>query len=113
MTDSKYLEECRRTLSTQEDVLGHMVVGLSTEAGELLDAYKKHRFYGRELDVRNVREEISDCLWYLVQLADEVDYSLDQAKVDNIQKLRKRYPDKFVDVVVRDVDKELNHIGKE
>jgi NTP pyrophosphatase (non-canonical NTP hydrolase) len=110
MTDTVYLEKARRTLSTQEDVLGHMVIGLSTESNELLDAYKKHKFYGRELDKQNVREEIGDLMWYLIQLCDEVDYSLDQAKVDNISKLEKRYPEKFIDVVVRDQEVELNHI---
>lgn len=110
MTDITYLAEARRTLSTREDVLGHMVVGLSTETGELLDAYKKHKFYGRPLDVQNVKEEIGDVMWYLVQLCDEVGYSMDQAKIDNIQKLKKRYPEKFQDVLTRDQKKELNHI---
>lgn len=111
MTDSRYLEEARRTLSTQEDVLGHMIIGLVTESGELMDAYKKHKFYGRELDVQNIKEEIGDVMWYLVQLCDEVGYSLDAAKVDNIAKLSKRYPDKFSDVVKRNQEEELSHIN--
>lgn len=110
MTDRKYLEEARRTLSTQDNILEHMIIGLVTEAGELMDAYKKHKFYGRELDVKNIREEIGDVMWYLVQLCDEVDYSLDQAKTDNIIKLSIRYPEKFKDVKSRDVDIELGHI---
>lgn len=110
MTDTQYLQEAKRTLSTQEDILGHMIIGLSTETGELLDAYKKHKFYGRELDVRNIKEEISDVMWYLIQLCEEVGYSLDEAKVDNIQKLKKRYPDKFKDIINRNVEKELSHI---
>ena len=110
MTDTQYLQEARRTLSTNEDILGHMVIGLSTEAGELLDAYKKYKFYGRDLDEQNIHEEIGDCLWYIYQLADEVGYTIDKAKVDNIQKLKKRYPDSFKDVLNRDQEKELSHI---
>ena len=49
-------------------------------------------------------------MWYLVQLCEQVDYSLDEAKVDNIKKLKKRYPDKFEDVVVRNQKHELSHI---
>lgn len=60
--EKEYLEKARRTLSG-DDVLAHMVIGLSTEAMN-----------------------------------------------DNIIKLSKRYPDKFEDVVVRDLDIELNHI---
>lgn len=110
MIDTQYLQEARRTLSTNEDILGHMVIGLSTEAGELLDAYKKHKFYGRDLDEQNIKEEIGDLMWYLIQLCEEVGYSLDEAKIDNIQKLKKRYPDKFKDIINRNVEKELSHI---
>lgn len=110
MTDKQYLELAKMTLSTQEDKLGHFIVGLQTEASELLDAYKKHRWYGRDLDIKNIKEEIGDAMWYLIQLCELIGYSLDEAKVDNIEKLKKRYPDGFKDVISRDVNKELNHI---
>lgn len=110
MTDLQYLELARRTLATQEDKLGHFTVGISTEANELLDAYKKARWYKRELDTTNMKEEIGDLLWYLIQLCAEIDYSLDQAKVDNIEKLKKRYPEGFKDVIIRNTDIELQHI---
>ena len=112
MTDRQYLELARRTLATQEDKLGHFTVGISTEANELLDTYKKARWYNRELDTTNMKEEIGDLLWYLIQLCNEIGYSLDQAKVDNIEKLKKRYPDGFKDVVIRNTDIELQHIGQ-
>ena len=35
----------------------HAGMGLSTEAGEFLDALKKHIFYGKELDRVNLAEE--------------------------------------------------------
>jgi len=113
MTDKQYLELAQRTLSTVDsDNIGHFAVGLVTESAEVLDAYKKHRFYGRDLDLQNLKEEIGDIMWYLVQLCDEIGYSLDQAKVDNITKLKKRYPDGFKDVVLRDTNVELDHIGQ-
>jgi len=112
MTDRQYIELAQRTLSKQEDKLGHFVIGLATEAAELLDAYKKHRYYDRELDTVNMKEEIGDMMWYLLQLCDELGYSIEQAKVDNIAKLSKRYPDGFKDVVVRDTHLELDHIGQ-
>ena len=112
MTDKQYLDLARRTLSKQEDKLGHFSIGLVTEAAELLDAVKKHKYYDRELDVVNIKEEIGDMMWYLLQLCDEIGYSIEQAKVDNIAKLAKRYPDGFKDVVVRDSHLELEHIGQ-
>ena len=110
MNEKEYLEKARRTLSTDNDLLEHMIIGIGTESGELLDAYKKHKFYRRDLNTQNIKEEIGDLLWYLVQLCDEVDYTIEQAMIDNIWKLRKRYPEKFEDVVVRNVSDELGHI---
>jgi NTP pyrophosphatase (non-canonical NTP hydrolase) len=110
MNEKEYLEKARRTLSTDNDLLEHMIIGIGTESGELLDAYKKHKFYKRDLNTQNIKEEIGDLLWYLVQLCDEVDYTIEQAMIDNIWKLRKRYPEKFEDVVVRNVSDELDHI---
>ena len=101
---------CRRTLSTNYEVELHCAVGCCTEAGELADAYKKAIWYNRDLNIQNVKEEIGDILWYLGVLCDEIDYSIEQAQLDVITKLEKRYPDKFKDVFDRNVAKELSHI---
>ena len=42
---------------------------------------------------------------------DEIGYSYEEASNDVIQKLAKRYPEKFEDVLIRDVSNELSHIG--
>ena len=69
MNYKNYQEESKRTCPNLSDNLReglsdelHMVMGISTEAGELLDAYKKHFAYGKELDVVNVGEEIADIM---------------------------------------------------
>ena len=59
MNEKDYLINARKTLSTKEDLLEHMAYGLITESAEIMDALKKHKFYGRELDVRNLKEEIA------------------------------------------------------
>jgi NTP pyrophosphatase (non-canonical NTP hydrolase) len=35
-----------------------------TEAGELMDGYKRRLVYGSPLDIINIKEEVGDCLWY-------------------------------------------------
>ena len=110
MNELEYLEKAKRTLSTKDDLLEHMIIGIGTESGELLDAYKKHKFYKRDLNTQNIKEEIGDLLYYVHILCDEIGYSVEQARTDNIWKLLKRYPDKFEDVITRDVKKELEHI---
>ena len=88
----------------------HCIMGLSTESNELLDTMKKTMFYGRKLDMVNIKEEIGDIEYYLSILYDTIEYNREDARRDNIEKLRKRYPDKFQDVVNRNQDIELNHI---
>ena len=48
----------------------HAIMGLATEAGELIDALKKHVFYGKPIDEKNLIEECGDVMWYLVILCD-------------------------------------------
>lgn len=43
----------------------HAIIGLSTEAGELLEAVEKAYDEAAPLDVVNVREEMGDLLWYI------------------------------------------------
>ncbi len=110
MTSEQYYDGCKRTWSNKGDNLEHCVYGLITESAEILDMLKKHKFYGRELDMVNLREELGDLEYYMSILYKEIGYSQDEARIDNIAKLSKRYPDKFKDKVVRDVEDELSHI---
>jgi NTP pyrophosphatase (non-canonical NTP hydrolase) len=111
MNEIDYLRNAKKTLSTEENLLEHMVYGLMTESAEILDALKKHKFYGRELDTRNLKEECGDLMWYLYQLLDVLDYNPDDCREDNIIKLAKRYPNKFRDTKERDSETELSHIS--
>jgi NTP pyrophosphatase (non-canonical NTP hydrolase) len=72
----------------------HMAVGVSGEAGELLDAVKKHAVYQKQLDFDNVREEAGDILFYLTGLLNELGLTLNECIEANVEKLSKRYPEK-------------------
>lgn len=82
----------------------HVALGLSTEVGELNDAIKKHLFYGKELDKINIEEEMGDIFWYLAELADALDITFEGAMNKNIEKLKKRFPDKFTNEVALNRD---------
>ena len=73
----------------------HGAMGLSTEANEIVDAYKKVIFYGAELDVTNVKEELGDVMWYVALLCDELNIDLYDSMDAVKRKLEKRFPDKF------------------
>lgn len=67
MEFQQYLIESSRTLKSlgKELDLLHCATGLVTESAELVDAVKKNVFYGKPLDVVNIKEEIGDILWYI------------------------------------------------
>ncbi len=71
--------------------LTHMALGIAGEAGELVDAIKKHTTCNKPLDTENVLEEIGDCLFYLTGILTPLGYSLHDAMQHNMGKLNKRY----------------------
>jgi NTP pyrophosphatase (non-canonical NTP hydrolase) len=81
----------------KEARLLHYVLGAGTEVAELQDAVKKHIAYNKPLDVVNIKEEISDCLWYLARISDLYGWTFEEIMELNINKLKKRYGDKFTE----------------
>lgn len=100
-----------KSLSLDESRLLHGAMGISTEAGEILDNMKKHIFYGEPIDYNNLREEIGDILWYMGIMIDTTGQSFLQIMGDNLEKLKKRFPDGFTDKKAqnRDIKHELSH----
>jgi len=120
MNSSTYIENAKKTESVNYETIAgrlqdksmirilHSALGLSTEAGELLDAIKKHVYYGKELDKINLFEEVGDLFWYLAILADELGFSFEDAMKKNNEKLAARYGEKFTSTraIKRDLDVE-------
>lgn len=71
----------------QSMMLLHAVMGIAGEAGELVDAIKKHVFFGKELDKENVIEELGDILFYLEAMAQLLNVSKTQLMGHNVDKL--------------------------
>ena|SRR3989344_7410112 len=75
----------------------HAIDGLVTEAGELMEAIKKVKFYGAKLDKVNLVEELGDIMWYLAIFSNELKVSFEEIWYKNIRKLKTRYPEKYTD----------------
>lgn len=101
MTESTDWDAIRKRLSGADMLrMLHAFIGIATEAGELLDALKKHIFYGKGLDIVNVEEELGDLDWYQsiaihALRLNRYNTSWEQIWEKNIAKLQARYPDKF------------------
>ena len=71
--------------------LMHMAIGISGEAGELLEAVKKRVIYRKALDRENILEELGDLEFYLEGLRQGLGISREDCLAANIAKLAKRY----------------------
>lgn len=79
----------------------HGVIGIFTEAGELLEALRS-AYNGNGFDPINMREEIGDMFWYVAILLFEASrdgdgYTFEECMRVNIAKLRARFPNAFVE----------------
>lgn len=84
-----------------EDLL-HAAVGISGEAGELLDAVKKTWVYGKRLDSVNIIEELGDIMFYVQMAALNQNISLADIMNLNMVKLQLRYPTGYTDQAALD-----------
>jgi len=107
MEAKKYVELSDRTCKhigedglvvapAQYDLI-HAAFGIAGESGEIVDAVKKHVFYGKPLDVANLREEVGDVMWYIALMCRTLGVTLEELMQENINKLTARYPEKYSD----------------
>ncbi len=107
-----FIEQAMRTESSEFNVLLdshgdeynkerliHASFGMQTETAEFTDALKKSLFYGKELDVTNLQEELGDVFLNIMMIAYMFEQSGDFSVRDMIQqlneKLVRRHPHVF------------------
>ena len=90
----------------------HALLGKASELGELVEPFKKHLFYGKEMPWLNIVEEMGDDSWYSAIRASVVEGEAgvpwDEVLRRNLAKLRTRFPDGFTEpsALNRDLDAE-------
>ena len=98
MEGKEYQKLAMKTLNpslTKKDMLVNGVMGLNGESGEVIDVVKKHMFQGHELDKDKIKKELGDVMWYVAEVCEALDLSLDEVMEGNIEKLAKRFKDGF------------------
>ena len=79
------------TVTVAKVNLLHLALGISGEAGEIVDPIKKHFAYDQILDLENMIEELGDMEFYLEALRQELGISRETILAANIAKLQRRY----------------------
>ena len=97
MTINEYQKLAQRTSSTKTPThkLTNACLGLAGETGEVCDLLKKALFQGHALVREHMIEELGDCAWYLAEAASGLGVSLEDILLQNIAKLKRRYPAGF------------------
>lgn len=90
-------EQVLETMSPQSVELLHAAVGISGEAGELLDLMKKMIFQNREVELDNVLNELGDIEFYLEAFRQNLEIIREHTLQANMNKLSKRYQGKYSD----------------
>ena len=74
----------------REPIIG-FALGLAGESGEVVDDIKKKYFHGRDIDPQHTIEELGDVMWYVANIATQLNTSLDKIIENNVNKLSTRY----------------------
>lgn len=112
MTPTEYQALALRTMADQGKILkrnyesetaimfcqlDNAARGMAGDVGEVNTCVQRCLEYGKPLDLVNLKEELGDVLWRIVQACDAVGFTLEEVMRANIAKLSKRYPDKYTD----------------
>jgi len=102
-------------VSDVEGNLLHAILGISSEAGEMMEELILAKTSGRDLDLINMREEVGDIMWYLAMALRATGGTFEEAMERNIAKLSIRYPDKFTSEKAheRDLSAEQESLGQD
>ena len=84
-------EAIRSSFTSEDCHTLHMCIGISGEAGELLDAIKKHVIYRKPIDRDNIIEELGDLEFYMEGIRQGLGITREETLLHNISKLSERY----------------------
>ena len=112
---SQTVDTAREMFDNHDTVrIFHAILGLVTEASEMMEMLKAHLFEGQALDIDNLIEEAGDQCWYLALIAKACEFhTLDEFMMSNKAKLTARYGDKWTQdsALNRDTTNEMKELN--
>lgn len=93
----KFVKAHFKEMLTYRHSVLHAAVGISTEAGEILDVLKKAWVYEQPINFPHLKEEMGDLLFYFTALCDLLEVTPAHLRNMNMDKLKKRYPKGYTD----------------
>lgn len=102
---------CEGNIFIKAENFNSLVSRLIKNSCSILDKYKKLFYYGKEININSLREDIHNC-WLIIQdICQLFNINIYEIFQLNIDKLKKRYGDKFTEeaAINRDIDNEMSH----
>lgn len=99
MTFHEFENEVRDTLAkyvrdkSQRDRYTELILGLYEEGAEVTSIIRRSirgNFHETKIDFDHLSEEIGDVIWYIAHIGMQLDLSLDQIAVENLQKVNRK-----------------------
>ncbi len=97
MNLKEYQKFCKLTANTYEDKEKEILtwgLGLIGEAGDAIGCIKKTYSQGED-QISGIRENLGDVMWYIAMICNYYNWNMDDLTEENIEKLKKRYPNGF------------------
>ena len=85
----------KKPWDNKKDQLIDACLGLSGECGEVNDIIKKDLANAKKCDPIELKKEIGDIMWYIAELCDSLNTTMEEVATLNIEKLKARHGDKF------------------
>lgn len=98
LTLNDYQNYASRTARAGGDGQQRLIIaalGLAGEAGEFANMVKKLTAHGHDIEPEILADELGDVMWYVAEAATALGISLGSIGQDNVNKLKKRYPEGF------------------
>jgi len=83
------------TISPEMAELANYGLGIGGEAGEVVELIKKAVYHGHKIDQEDIKKELGDVVWYVVNIARLAGINFSEVAAANIEKLKARYPEGF------------------
>lgn len=92
----------------------HSIFGMQTEVSELAEQVFCSLSGDKEIDVVNIKEEIGDLFWYIAIICDVFNLKFEDILISNVEKLTKRYGEKFTEekAINRNLEEERKILEK-
>jgi len=98
MNTKEYQELCKKTakkFDNKDLEISTWGLGIAGEAGDVASCIKKTFAHGNKEAESGIKENLGDAFWYAAMICDFFGWDMEEVLEENIEKLKKRYPQGF------------------